>query len=122
MLNVKKLLTQILNMLTINALTFTKAQSGSNAEIIARRSGHVVTVNGFITGLTLTSGENHIGNISASGWYPVGAIRTVCSVGANAYSMGTVSYLAMTTSGGLYVTTSNTGSGKAVYFSFSYER
>ena len=122
MLNIKKLLTKILDMLNINALTFTKAQSASTANIVARRVGHVVTVNGYISGMSLASGENHIGTISVSGYLPAASVRTYCNVGANAYSVGTLSYLVMSTDGKLYITTSNTGSNKVAYFSFSYSR
>lgn len=120
MLNIKKLMTKTLNSFVPKTGTFTKSQSASSPGIFVRQYGKVVVVNGYITDVTMTANaETQIGTLSNIG-LPTSAVRALCSVGANAYSMGTPSYVTILVSGAVVVTSSNGGSGKAIYFNITY--
>ena len=60
-----------------------------------------------------------IGNISGVS-NPASYLRSYANVGTNAYSPGTVSYLAVDTNGSISISTSQTGSNMAIYFSLTY--
>lgn len=99
--------------------TFTR-NVGTAHDVLVKQDGNTVWVGGFITGASLTANtETVVGSLSGV-TPPKAAVRTNCSVGYNAYSTGTFSYLAISTSGNIAVNTSNGGSGKAIYFSVSY--
>ena len=120
MLNIKKLMTKTLNSFVPKTGTFTKSQSASSSSIFVRQYGKVVSVNGYINGVTTTANaETQIGTLSNIG-LPTEHIRALCSVGANGYSMGTPSYMSISVSGAVAVTSSNGGSGKAIYFNITY--
>lgn len=107
--------------LDVKVGTFTPAsgQSLSNGLLI-RQSGHVVTIFGYINNVTISTTASTvigaIGNVSL----PANAVRVVGSVGANAYSMGTPSYFVIGTDGNLSVSTSATGSDRAVFFNATW--
>lgn len=103
---------------TTGSFILDSAQSGATSSLVIKQCGKVVSVNGFITGLTLTS-STYIGKISGVS-NPASYLRLYANVGWNAYSPGTVSYLTVDTDGSIGITTSETGSNKAVYFSLTY--
>ena len=109
--------------LEVKALTFTlQNQPSATNSLLVRQSGQTVTVFGAVTGLTLTANtETTIGTISG-GLLPASPVRGLCSVGSNAYTVGTLSYVAIGATGNVVITTSNGGSGKAVYFNLTYIR
>lgn len=120
MLNLKKLLTKILDRITVKTGTFTKSQSGSTAGFEVKSFGRIAVINGYISGVTLTANTaTVIGSISGVP-LPTTAVRTVCSVGGNAYSMGTSSYVYVNEQGAVGVTSSNGGSGKSIYFTAAW--
>ena len=115
MLNLKKLLTKVLDRISVKTGTFTKSQSGSTASFEVKRMGSICVLNGYISGVTTTANsETQIGTISGVP-LPTTAVRTICSVGNASYSIGTPSYMYIGTDGGVLVTSSNGGSGKAIF-------
>ena len=99
---------------------FSKSQGGESVYLVIKQYGNVVAVHGFISNVTLTANTaTKLGNITGVG-FPPDSVRCVGSVGANAYTMGTASYVAISGDGELFVTSSNGGSGKTVFFSASY--
>lgn len=90
------------------------------SNITVRQSGNTVYIGGWVNNATLTANTNvKIADISGVSLPPDG-VRAFCNVGANAYSVGTLSYITLNTSGELYVTSSNGGTGKAIYFDLCY--
>lgn len=98
--------------------TVTIATGTSNISV--RQYGNVVYIGGWVSNATITANaEVKIADISGVS-LPPDSVRAFCSVGANAYSAGTMSYITLGTSGGLYVNSSNGGTGKAIYFDICY--
>lgn len=114
------------NKISLDALdvkdgTFTPASGQSlTSSLSIRQSGHVVTVFGYINNVSIPTTSSTvigaIGNVSL----PTNGVRVVGSVGANAYSMGTPSYFVIGTDGNLSVSTSATGSDRAVFFNATW--
>lgn len=92
-----------------------------NGYLIIRKHGRTVTVNGYITGINFTgSGSVTIGIINEN-LRPKEVIRTLCNCGANAYSVGTLGYMAISNdTGEIKVSTSYTNASGAVYVSCAY--
>lgn len=105
----------------VGAVSLSQTQSSGASQLMVRQSGHVVSIYGWMSGLTFSTANQTtiLGTISGV-TKPSDYVRTLCSVGPNAYSVGTVSYLTITPTGEISVSTSNTGSGKAVYFNATY--
>ena len=94
--------------------------STGTSNLTVRQSGKTVYVGGWVSNATITANaEVKIADISGVS-LPSDVVRTFCNVGSNAYSVGTVSYISLGTSGGLYVNSSNGGTGKAIYFDICY--
>lgn len=90
--------------------------------LVARRHGKTVTINGYVSNMTFTANtEVLIGTVNTSIGRPVtnGSVRTLCNIGSNAYSVGTVGYLIIQKDGKIYAKSAYSGTG-AVYFSCSY--
>jgi len=88
--------------------------------LLARRSGRTITINGYIANISFTANTaTLIGNVNTTVGRPHDSVRTLCNVGANAYSVGTLGYLIVQQDGNIYVTTAYEGTG-AVYVSLSY--
>lgn len=120
MLDIKKLLTKICDSMRLKTATFTAAQSGISNNLFIRQRCGIVTIYGWLGNATITANtETHLGTLSGI-QLPNTNIRLVGSVGSNAYTMGTASYVMIATDGKIMVTSSNGGSGKAVYFNASY--
>lgn len=87
---------------------------------LARRSGRTITINGYIANISFTANTaTLIGNVNTTVGRPHESVRTLCNVGANAYTVGTLGYLIVQQDGNIYVTTAYEGTG-AVYVSLSY--
>lgn len=100
--------------------SFTRAQSGSSPSLMIKQFGQVVVVSGFINSISVTANSTTVlGTLEGVG-YPPNTVRCIGSVGGNAYSMGTPSYVAITNTGQIEVTSSNGGSGRALFFSAAY--
>ena len=97
----------------------TPVGSGSSAQFMAvKQFGKAVSLYGAITGVAVGSNIK-IGTISGVA-APATTVRTLCGVAANAYDHPQdVAYLAITTAGEIYVTSTQTGT-KAVYFAITY--
>ena len=120
MLNQKILDTKLMDKVTVKFGTFTKSQVGMTNNIVVRQFGEVVTINGWVSNATLTANTaTKIGEIS-NVTMPPEVIRTYCNVGGNAYQVGTLSYIGLGTNGEIGVTSSNGGSGKAIFFEMAY--
>lgn len=90
------------------------------SQIFVRQYGNVVCIGGWVSNATLTANtRTKIADITGIS-YPPDVVRAFCNVGANAYSVGTLSYISLSTSGELTVTSSNGGTGKAIYFDICY--
>ena len=120
MLNIKKTITKILTGMTTKAGTFTPTQGGMTNALNVHQYGDIVTINGYLNNVTLTTNSNtNIGSISNVD-VPTEPVRFICSVGSNAYTMGTHSYGTVTKTGVIEITSSAGGSGKALFFTATY--
>lgn len=103
----------------IETVPFTPA-SGITNNLFIRKSGRTVTINGYCSRVTFT-GANTSTNLGTIGdFLPQSTIRALCAIGANAYSVGTLGYVALDTNGKLYVSSSSAQSNRSVYFSIAY--
>lgn len=97
--------------------TFTKAQSASTEHLVIRQFGNVVSINGYLSGLTLNSNaETFLGTVSDVSM-PEDAIRIRGAAGSQPYSVQNDAYFYLDVDGKLHVTCSG---GQAVYLSISY--
>ena len=124
MLSTKKLIYKTLTLLntalnTSKNGTFTRAQSASVQAVLVKQYGKVVSVMGYLTGVNISGAQTIIGTLSDVSLPPT-QLRFVCMVGANAYSQGTAAYGFIGTNGEFGVSTTNTGSNKAVLFNVTY--
>ena len=105
--------------LTTKNGTVTAAQSGSSvANFAVRQSGNVVTVNGYISGLTINANTyTHIATVSGISSPPY-IVRARGAAGNNAYTTGNDAYIEMGTDEKIYVYAA--GASNTVYVSFSY--
>ena len=104
--------------------TFTQASGQSITDyLLIRQSGHVVSVWGYLNNVTISSGTTIIGTISNVS-LPADAVRTHCNIGANAYTIGTIAYIGIGTSGNveIFSPSGGVGSGKTIYFAVSWIR
>lgn len=74
-----------------------------------------------MSGVNVSSNNSHVllGRIS-NVKLPATEVRGLCMVGANAYSATTPSYVVVSPSGDLGIASTNTGTGKAVYFNLTW--
>ena len=103
----------------IEAVPFTPA-SGITNNLFIRKSGRTVTINGYCSGATFSGANVSTVLGTLSDYYPPYTIRALCAIGANAYSVGTLGYVALDTNGKLYVSSSSAQSNRSVYFSIAY--
>ena len=102
------------------SFTLDSNQSSAANNLNVKQVGNMVVIWGYVAGLTLTANtETTIGTIGGVS-FPSAAVRLVGSVGANAYSGGTLSYVAISASGNVVLKSSNGGSNKAVMFNAIY--
>ena len=90
-----------------------------NSTLDFAKSGNVVTVNGYRTGLSLSTELTKICDIPNGIPKPPRDIRTICNVGSNAYSAQEQGYLIISTAGVLSVATKS-GTASTFYVSLSY--
>lgn len=103
----------------IETVPFTPA-SGIASSLFIRKSGRTVTINGYCSGVTFTGANTSTSLGKIGDFLPQSTIRGLCAIGANAYSVGSLGYVALDTSGSLYVSSSSAQSNRAVYFSLAY--
>ena len=96
-------------------------QNVKNTTLYAKRNGRTITVNGYVDNISFTAGSSTtLGTINDEIGKPLQQVRSICSIGANAYSFGESAYLAIAPDGNVVVTPKTyTGTG-AVFFSVSY--
>lgn len=103
----------------IETVSFTPA-SGVNNGLFIRKSGRTVTINGYCSGVTFSGANVSTVLGTLSDYYPPYTIRALCAIGANAYSVGTLGYVALDANGSLYARSPSALSNRAVYFSIAY--
>ena len=99
--------------------TFTATTGTSN--VIVKQNGKIVSVNGYVSGASLTGWQTTtLGKITGVS-LPPSTIRTIGGVAAQAYQHPEdIAYIAVNDSNGdITVLTNQTGS-KAVYFNLTY--
>ena len=98
----------------------TDIPSGATNNLTVRQSGNVVSVWGYINGLSLSANTQtkiaKIGTVSL----PNNAVRTLCMVSSAAYLPGTVAYLIIDTNGEIAVNCPEAASNKSVLFNATY--
>lgn len=102
----------------INGSVIMTDEGSSN--LLIRQSGHVVSIWGFINGLSLVANTTQtVGRISGV-LLPSTSVRIRGSAGSNAYSVGSDAYVAVTDTGAISVQSSVNAS--TVYFNLTYIR
>lgn len=98
--------------------TFTASTGTQN--FVVKQNGKIVSVNGYVSGATLTAWQTvTLGTISGVS-LPPAVIRTIGGVAAQAYQHPEdVGYIGVGTNGEVTVL-SNQGGSKAVYFNLTY--
>ena len=116
---VEDLITTLNSKLATKNGTVTAAQSGANVVNFAvRQSGNVVTVNGYISGLTIDANTyTHIATVSGISLPPY-IIRARCAAGNNAYTTGNDAYIEFNPDGKISIYAA--GASNTIYVSFSY--
>ena len=113
---------QIKELITVKSGSFTldETQSGANKNSFQiRQVGKVVTVQGYISGLTLTAGTNTAIGIISGVSLPSTELRLIANQTTAAYAMGNIIYVYMNnTTGAISLTPKTTDD--TVSFSFSY--
>ena len=108
-----------LNTLSEQIATLSPVHQILNSTLDFAKSGKVVTVNGYRTGLSLSDTPTKICDIPNGIPKPPRDIRSVCNVGSNAYSAQEQGYLIINTAGELLVSTKS-GTASTFYVSLSY--
>ena len=88
--------------------------------LVIQQFGKVVTLNGYIDGVSISSANSKIGQIPSNIDKPIDVIRSVCNVGNNAYEVGHQGYLSILTNGDIYCSVSASGTYTAMYVSLAY--
>lgn len=100
------------------SFTFESAFEGAGNSLTILESGNVVTINGYIDGLTITASNNYrIGRITGVS-LPPQPIRVRGACGNNAYTPGGNAYFGLTRDG--ILTVYSDLNGTTIYFSMSY--
>lgn len=103
----------------ISTITFTPA-SGVSSNLFVRKSGNVVSINGYLTATNaFSTSEFILGNLPA-GVRPSAHIRCLAGVSNVAYTPGDIAYLLVATSGNLTITAKSGNSYKVCYFNVTY--
>jgi hypothetical protein len=97
------------------------AHGSASNNLFIKQSGHVVSINGFVSGLSsLVAGENTIGTFSGVSM-PPSIIRAIASLASNAWSNGDTVYCAVGTDGSIGITPGAAiSSGKTVRLAITY--
>lgn len=101
--------------------SFTKASSDIIDRLSIKQFGKVITVNGYIEGVTASANSQFtLGTISGVDVPPV-AIRTIAGVASAGYNPPEqIGYLSLSTGNSLAITVTEAITSKVLYFSFSY--
>lgn len=103
----------------ISTITFTPA-SGVSSNLFVRKSGNVVSINGYLTATNaFSTSEFILGNLPA-GVRPSANVRCLAGVSSVAYAPGDIAYLLVATSGNLGITAKTGNSYKVCYFNVTY--
>ena len=103
----------------VETVSFTP-ESGVTNGFFIRKSGRIITINGYCSGITF-SGANVATTLGRlNDYYPQNTVRALCAIGANAYSVGTLGYIAIDPDGLVTAKSSAAASSRNVYFSIAY--
>lgn len=102
-------------------ITGTFTASTGTGNVLVKQNGKVVSVNGYISGASLTAWQTAtLGRISGVSLPPT-TIRTIGGVAAQAYQHPEdVAYIGVNNANGDITVLSNQGGSKAVYFNLTY--
>lgn len=82
--------------------------------------GKMVFINGYVTGLSITSEGVNIGSLPSGVPIPKNTIRENCNVGTNAYDVGSQGYFTISDTGTITVKCASGKTASAFYVSCSY--
>ena len=86
-----------------------------------RQTGNVVVANGYIQNINATANtQTTIGHIPSDIGYPIEAVRSICSIGDNAYTLGTLAYLTVATNGDVIIKCPESKTNASVFVNFCY--
>lgn len=88
-------------------------------ELYICQQGNTVTINGYMSGLSLSTSDTLVGTLPNTIGKPQTTIRTICAVGDAAYVAGNIGYLNIGTNGKIYVQTKS-GTASVFYVSCAY--
>ena len=92
-------------------------------EVKIRKYGKVVVANGYVTNLAITGSSTNLPFTINPQFRPTEGIRTIANIGANAYSVNTIAYVTITTSGVISVSPPSGATGNTYttfYGNFSW--
>lgn len=111
--------TAITQSTAISAITFTPA-SGITNNLFVRKSGKVVSINGYLTATNaFPSSEYTLGNLPA-GARPTAPIRCLAGVAEAAYTPRDTAYLLVSSAGDINITAKAGNTYKVCYFNVTY--
>lgn len=103
----------------ISTITFTPA-SGVSSNLFVRKSGNVVSINGYLTANNaFPSSEYILGNLPA-GARPTTNCRCIVGVANAAYEPGDIAYLLVPSTGNIAITAKSGNTYKVCYFNVTY--
>lgn len=102
-----------------SAVTFTEGD-GITSSLSIRKSGKVVTVNGYVQASDAFGTSSTLLGTIASGSRPTDTARFLVEFASQAYNVGVIGYGAIGTNGQISVKAPSGNTGKYCYFSCSY--
>ena len=105
---------------TIKTFYIKTGKIGSSTSLNVYQYTSIVTVNGYQTGITISSNNFSLGKLTGV-TLPRQQIRVPCSIGDDAYSYPkAMGYFTIAPDGTVYGQSNSNGSNKAIYLSCAY--